>query len=50
MGGSGKKSLSILEGKGDLYLYIGSKTSKWDICAPDALIQAFGGRFVGLEG
>ncbi|CAD8186097.1 unnamed protein product [Paramecium pentaurelia] len=50
MGGSGKKSLSILEGKGDLFLYIGVKMSKWDISAPEALIKAFGGRFVGLEG
>ncbi|CAD8205350.1 unnamed protein product [Paramecium pentaurelia] len=50
MGGSGKKSLTILESKADLYLYLGIRMSKWDICAPDALFQAFGGRFVGLEG
>ncbi|CAD8120660.1 unnamed protein product [Paramecium sonneborni] len=50
MGGSGKKSLTLLEGKGDLFIYLGVKMSKWDICAPDALFQAFGGRFVGLEG
>ena len=37
MGGSGKKSLTILESKADLYLYLGVRMSKWDICAPDAL-------------
>jgi 3'(2'), 5'-bisphosphate nucleotidase len=42
MGGAGKKSLTILEGQADLFIYLGTRMSKWDICAPEALVRAFG--------
>jgi 3'(2'), 5'-bisphosphate nucleotidase len=42
IGGSGKKTLMVLEGQSDIYVYIGNKTKKWDICPGDALIRCFG--------
>lgn len=42
MGGAGKKTLCLLEGNADYFIYVGSKTSRWDICAPEALVNSFG--------
>ncbi|CAK95123.1 unnamed protein product (macronuclear) [Paramecium tetraurelia] len=50
MGGSGKKSLTVLEGETDMFICLGVGMSKWDICAPEALFKTFGGDFVGLAG
>lgn len=49
-GGSGKKTLNVLEGICDFYIYVGMKTKKWDTCAPDALLKCFQGSLVGLAG
>jgi hypothetical protein len=32
----------ILEGVADFYLYVSTKTKRWDICPGDAMIKCFG--------
>jgi Golgi-resident PAP phosphatase len=44
-GGSGFKTINLIENNADLYLHT-SKIYKWDICAPNAIINNMGGRLV----
>lgn len=48
-GGSGYKSLRILNGTASMYLHL-TKIKKWDLCAPDAVLRAAGGRMTTLDG
>ena len=48
-GGSGYKTMSLLDNKADVYLHT-SKIYKWDICAPNAILNNFGGRLTKLNG
>ncbi len=41
IGGSGRKSLSVLTGETDICIYIGKKTKKWDTCSSEALLNCF---------
>jgi len=50
VGGSGKKSLLLLEGNAEFYIYLGTKTSKWDICASEVLLQCFGVLYIYILG
>lgn len=50
VGGSGKKSLLLLEGNAEFYIYLGKRTSKWDICASEALLECFGVIFNNILG
>eukprot|EP00028_Trichosphaerium_sp_Am-I-7-wt_P015702 CAMPEP_0168512678 /NCGR_PEP_ID=MMETSP0405-20121227/2955_1 /TAXON_ID=498012 /ORGANISM="Trichosphaerium sp, Strain Am-I-7 wt" /LENGTH=290 /DNA_ID=CAMNT_0008531255 /DNA_START=44 /DNA_END=912 /DNA_ORIENTATION=+ len=50
VGGAGYKSLLLLEGKADIYLYPQPGTKKWDTCAPDAVLQCVGGKLTDGEG
>lgn len=57
IGGCGKKVKSNLiqlvmmaEGEADSLAYIGSRTSRWDLCAGEALIRAMGGNITDIDG
>lgn len=46
-GGAGNKILMLLENKGDVYLQ-DRGVSRWDTCAGDAILEAYGGRLSTL--
>ena len=46
-GGAGNKILMLLENKGDVYLQ-DRGVSRWDTCAGDAILEAYGGRLALL--
>lgn len=48
-GGSGFKTLNLLENKADLYLH-SAKIYKWDICAPNAILNNLGGKLTKRNG
>lgn len=48
-GGCGSKCVLVLSGEADVYI-IGTKTKKWDTCAPHALLRSVGGFITDLEG
>ncbi|RNA38126.1 inositol monophosphatase 3-like [Brachionus plicatilis] len=48
-GGSGYKTLSLLDNKSDLYLH-SSKIYKWDLCAPNAILNNMGGKLTQRNG
>ena len=50
VGGSGKKISMVLYGEVDSMIYLGARTSMWDVCAGDALIRAAGGNFTTTDG
>jgi len=47
-GGCGNKSLLLLEGKGSAYIQ-DRGVSRWDTCAPEAVLAAFGGMLLKLN-
>ncbi|EGR27947.1 hypothetical protein IMG5_186090 [Ichthyophthirius multifiliis] len=49
-GGSGRKALLILENEADYLIYLSNKASKWDICAPEALLKCLGGYLTDIYG
>jgi 3'(2'), 5'-bisphosphate nucleotidase len=49
-GSVGLKASRLVEGQADVYVHFGATTSLWDVCAPEAVIRAAGGRFCGLDG
>lgn len=40
----------VLYGEADSMVYLGARTSMWDICAGEALIKAAGGQFTTTDG
>ncbi|KAK5982601.1 hypothetical protein GCK32_003291, partial [Trichostrongylus colubriformis] len=48
-GGSGYKTLRLLNGTAELYIHR-TAIKKWDTCAGDAILRAFGGAMLDLEG
>lgn len=48
-GGAGYKILQVIEGTADAYVH-NTLIKKWDICAPNALIDAVDGKFSALDG
>ncbi|HSN84072.1 MAG TPA: 3'(2'),5'-bisphosphate nucleotidase CysQ [Polyangiales bacterium] len=50
LGSVGLKAGLIAEQKADLYLHISDRSSAWDACGPEAVLQAAGGRFTDLGG
>lgn len=50
MGGSGHKTNQVIYGNHDCYFYDRPGTKKWDTCAGEALILAFGGILTGMNG
>jgi 3'(2'), 5'-bisphosphate nucleotidase len=49
-GSVGLKVGLIAEREADLYVHLSDRSSKWDACAPDAILRAAGGRFTDLFG
>jgi 3'(2'), 5'-bisphosphate nucleotidase len=49
-GSVGIKVGLIAEQRADLYVHLSGRSSKWDACAPDAILRAAGGRFGDLFG
>ena len=45
----GFKALILITDKADVYLHNG-KISKWDICAPNAILNSYGGQLTKLNG
>lgn len=49
-GSVGLKIGHIAERHADLYAHFSTRASKWDACAPEAILRAAGGRFTDLFG
>lgn len=49
-GSVGLKCAAIAEGKAELYIHPSPKSSRWDACAPEAVLRAAGGQFTNLQG
>jgi len=50
VGGAGYKSILVLQGTVDVYVYPTPGTSKWDTCAVQALIESYGGKLTDRFG
>ena len=48
-GGAGFKAVEVLTGRASVYLHT-TKIKKWDLCAPNGLLNAVGGRLSTLDG
>ncbi|OQV21442.1 Inositol monophosphatase 3 [Hypsibius exemplaris] len=48
-GGAGYKTVEVLTGRANVYLHT-TKIKKWDLCAPNGLLNAVGGRLSTLAG
>ena len=42
--------LMLLEGVAHAYIYASTGCKRWDTCAPEALLNAVGGRVTGIDG
>jgi len=49
-GSVGLKVGHIAEQNADLYVHMSDRSSRWDACAPDAILHAAGGRFTDVLG
>ncbi|XP_059053164.1 3'(2'),5'-bisphosphate nucleotidase 1 isoform X2 [Achroia grisella] len=50
VGGAGYKVLQLLEGKASVYVFASSGCKKWDTCAPEAILNAAGGKLTDVLG
>lgn len=50
IGGCGNKSLMVMEGKADAYVFASPGTKKWDTCAADAFVREVGGVMTDVRG
>lgn len=50
MSGAGAKGVRVADGTLDLYLVTSDRTKIWDVCAPEAIVVAAGGRVTDLRG
>jgi 3'(2'), 5'-bisphosphate nucleotidase len=50
VGSVGVKVGLVADASRDLYVYPGSRTKLWDVCAPEAILLAAGGRFTDVHG
>jgi 3'(2'), 5'-bisphosphate nucleotidase len=49
-GSVGVKVARVALGSADLYVHGGHGAKRWDSCAPEAILEAAGGRFTDIEG
>lgn len=49
-GSVGVKVARVATGEADLYVHGGRGAKRWDSCAPEAILDAAGGRFTDIEG
>lgn len=50
VGGAGYKVLQLLEGKAHAYVFASPGCKKWDTCAPEAVLEAYGGVLTDISG
>lgn len=50
IGGCGHKTLLVVEGRADAYVFPSKGTKKWDTCAGDAIVRAAGGVMTDCNG
>ena len=50
MGGCSHKTMLVVEGGVDAYMFLNPGTKKWDTCAGDAIIRAAGGLMTNING
>lgn len=50
VGGAGHKVLLLLEGRASAYIFASPGCKKWDTCAPQALLNAMGGKLTDVHG
>ncbi|CAG9838162.1 unnamed protein product [Diabrotica balteata] len=50
VGGAGHKVIVVLEGRAHAYVYASRGCKKWDTCAPEAVLEAAGGRLTDIHG
>jgi len=50
MGGAGNKVLQLIENNAHAYIFASPGTKKWDTCAPQAVLEALGGKLVDVHG
>ncbi|XP_047505444.1 3'(2'),5'-bisphosphate nucleotidase 1 isoform X1 [Pieris napi] len=50
VGGAGYKVLQLLEGKASIYVFASPGCKKWDTCAPEAVLNAAGGKLTDVLG
>lgn len=48
-GGAGYKAVEVMKGHADAYVHR-TLIKKWDVCAPNALLDSFGGKMTTLDG
>ncbi|GAU96255.1 hypothetical protein RvY_07726 [Ramazzottius varieornatus] len=48
-GGAGYKTLEVAAGRASVYLHT-TKIKKWDLCAPNGILNALGGRLSSFDG
>lgn len=49
-GSVGLKCAAIAQGEAEIYLHPSPRSSRWDSCAPEAVLRAAGGRFTDVRG
>ncbi|XP_063231609.1 3'(2'),5'-bisphosphate nucleotidase 1 [Bacillus rossius redtenbacheri] len=50
VGGAGHKVMLLMEGKAHAYVFASRGCKRWDTCAPEAVLEALGGRLTDLHG
>merc|ERR1711879_14117 len=50
MGGAGNKVLQIIENNAHAYIFASPGCKKWDTCAPQAILEALGGKLTDVHG
>lgn len=50
VGGAGNKIIQLIEGKASAYVFASPGCKKWDTCAPEAILQAVGGKLTDVHG
>ncbi|XP_030577466.1 3'(2'),5'-bisphosphate nucleotidase 1 isoform X2 [Archocentrus centrarchus] len=50
VGGAGNKIIQLIEGKASAYVFASPGCKKWDTCAPEAILQAVGGKLTDMHG
>lgn len=50
VGGAGFKVIQLLEGEAHAYVFASPGCKKWDTCAPEAVLEAAGGRLTDISG
>lgn len=50
VGGAGNKAILLMEGLAHAYVFASHGCKKWDTCAPEAVLNAMGGRLTDMDG